>query len=312
MHKTTANPENETLPNVLVGSTEGLHYVMGGRSRVELTGHEVRSPVRIASELWAIIDRREVWWFGLDDRWRKVAAVSGLDAICLLPTSEQVLVGTSEAHLWRLRERTLEPIPSFDEVESRNTWYNPAGSAPDVRSMSTDPTGNFYVNVHVGGIVRSRDAGKSWEPTIEVDADVHQVLYDAGSGLLLGASLRGLAISEDQGESWRFDTQGLHGTYLRAVAVVQGTVLVTASTGPFTDRAAVYRKPVNSRGPFERCVKGLPEWFSKNINTFNLAASDSCVAFGTEGGSVYFSRDEGRSWDLLIEGLPTPRCVILA
>ena len=311
MQKTTSNPENETLPNVVVGSTEGLHHIVGGRSRVEFTGHEVRSLVRIASELWAIIDRREVWRFDLDDRWRKVAAVSGLDAICLLPTSEQVLVGTSEAHLWRLRRKTLEPISSFDEVEGRKTWYNPAGPAPDVRSISTDPTGNFYVNVHVGGIARSRDAGKSWQPTIEVDADVHQVLYDAGSDLLLGASLRGLAVSEDQGESWRFDTQGLHGTYLRAVAVVQGTVLVTASTGPFTDRAAVYRKPVNSRAPFDRCEMGLPEWFSQNINTFNLTASDACVAFASEEGSVYFSRDEGTNWNLLIEGLPTPRCLIL-
>ena len=129
--------------------------------------------------------------------------------------------------------------------------------------MSTDPDGAIYANVHVGGVLRSRDRGRSWQPTIDIHADVHQVDFDSGSGLLLAASLGGLAVSEDRGESWAFNTKGLHASYCRAVAVTGETVLVTASTGPFTNRAALYRIPLPADKAFEKCDAGLPKWFSE-------------------------------------------------
>jgi photosystem II stability/assembly factor-like uncharacterized protein len=177
--------------------------------------------------------------------------------------------------------------------------------------MAGDPSGPLYVNVHVGGVVRSTDHGKTWAPTNDVDADVHEVYVDPAAGLLLAASARGLAISNDQGESWRFETSGLHGRYLRAVAVASETILLTASTGPFTKRAAVYRRSVYGDGLFERCQQGLPEWFSDNIDTACLAASGSWAAFGTSTGEVFLSADEGQSWRMLVEGLPPVRCVAL-
>ena len=299
-------------PTVLVGTIDGLHQ-LGDRPRIELPRHEVRSLIQDGSRWWAVVDMRAAWRRGDDHRWQEMASVpDGSNAICALATPQGVLVGTSGPHLSRLRDGTLEWIASFDQVRGRNSWFNPGGREPDVRSMSTDRSGTFYVNVHVGGILRSRDSLKSWEPTIEVAADVHQVLFDPGSGLLLAASQQGLGVSEDQGESWRFDTEGLHGAYLRAVAVARETVLVTASTGPFTNHAAIYRKPVTSKGRFERCTQGLPDRFRENINTFNLAVSNSRVVFGTAEGSVYYSENEGGNWEPLAEDLPTPRCLVFA
>ncbi|MCS6927376.1 MAG: hypothetical protein NZ578_15910, partial [Candidatus Binatia bacterium] len=107
----------------------------------------------------------------------------------------------------------------------------------------------------------------------------------------------------------RFETSGLHGRYLRAVAVAGETIVVTASTGPYTKRAAVYRKPLHGEGPFERCWRGLPEWFPENINTACLAAFDSWAAFGTSDGRLFLSADEGRHWRVLAEGLPSVHCV---
>jgi hypothetical protein len=142
-----------------------------------------------------------------------------------------------------------------------------------------------------------------------VNADVHQVLFDPGSGLALAASGRGLAVSADGGESWKFDAEGLHGTYLRAVAVVGATVLVAASTGHQTRQAAVYRASLAGGRRFERCASGLPEWFPDNIDTFCLAAAGQQAAFGTSDGRVYASSDEGRSWSVAAEGLAPVRCV---
>ncbi|MEE9563165.1 MAG: hypothetical protein V3W50_08860 [Thermoanaerobaculia bacterium] len=295
---------------ILVGTAAGL-YEVGGSGGVMLRGAEVRSLSQDGRELWAILNRREVRRSVDGDLWEKMASSETGDVVCLLPTSAGVLVGTADARLLQLGDGDLEAIASFEDVEGRETWWSPGESGPAVRTMATDPLGNLYVNVHVGGIARSSDRGDSWAPTIEVDADVHQVAFDSSSGVLLAASAAGLAVSLDRGDSWRFDTDGLHATYLRAVAVANGTVFVTASTGPFTDHAAVYRKAVTGRGPLERCSEGLPEEFSDNINTFNLAARESFVAFATEDGSVYLSENTGRSWSLLMEGLPNPRCLAL-
>ena len=298
-------------PHILVGTTDGLYDVNDNRS-VQFAGHAVNALAQSDARWWAIIDRREMWQSDAPGSWTKAAMIEALKANCLLPTATGLLVGTSEAHLLAFRDKTLEPIRSFDTVHGRQEWHNPGGSPPDVRSMTAEPAGTAYVNVHVGGIVRSTDGGRSWTPTIDVHADVHQVLYDSGTGLVLAAAARGLAVSSDRGETWRFDATGLHGHYLRAVVVANGTVLITASTGPFTHQAAVYRKPLQSNQPFERCRKGLPEWFSDNINTLCLTALDSWVAFGTAAGEVFLSSDEGQHWSVEAKDLPPVRCVVLA
>ena len=295
---------------VVVGTTGGLHQP-GGDKDILLSGHEVTALARDASDWWAILDRREVWHSSAGGEWGRVASLETMRANCLLPAAAGPIVGASEARLFTLRDRTLEPLPSFDEAPGRNQWHTPWGGPPDVRSMSADPSGTLFVNVHVGGVVRSADGGKTWEPTIDISSDVHQVLFDPGSGLLLAASALGLADSANGGQSWLFDTDGLHGNYLRAVAVAGATVLVSASTGPSTDRAAVYRKPLDGGEPFHICQQGLPEWFSDNIDTSCLTASGSRAAFGTSDGMVFVSSDEGQSWTKVAEGLPPVRCVAL-
>ena len=295
---------------ILIGTSDGLHELDGDLT-TRLEGHEVGWLARDESGWWAVVDRQEVWSSEGPGEWRPAASLSGLRVNCVLSTGDGPLVGTSEAHVYRLRGDALEPVRSFDETSERETWYTPWGGPPDVRSMSADTSGAVYANVHVGGVVRSGDGGETWEPTVDIHSDVHQVLFDAGSGLVLAASARGLGVSDDDGRSWRFDTGGLHASYLRAVAVAGETVLVSASTGPSTDRAAVYRRPVGEAGPFDRCMEGLPEWFSENVDTACLAASGSRVALGTSDGSVYTSEDEGASWTLAAEGLSPVRCVAL-
>ena len=296
---------------ILVGTTDGLHEVDGER-RILLGGHEVTSLASGDAGWWAIIYGREIWGTGSDGAWDQVAPALDTRGNCLLATAAGLFVGASEARLFALRGETLEPVRAFDKTEGQESWYTPWRGPPDVRSMSADPAGALYVNVHVGGVPHSADGGVSWKPTIDINSDVHQVLFDGGSGRVLAASARGLAVSEDAGQSWRFETDELHGAYLRAVAVAGETVLVSASTGPYTNRAAVYHRPLDGAEPFQRCRNGLPEWYSDNIDTFCLAAPGSVAAFGTNEGSVFLSSDEGRSWEVVAEGLPPVRRVALA
>jgi hypothetical protein len=201
----------------------------------------------------------------------------------------------------------MSAVASFEEVDGRGRWYTPWGGPPDTRSISASDEA-IYVNVHVGGIPCSDDGGRTWRPTIDVDADVHQTLaYD---GLVLAAAAVGLAVSGDQGRSWTVRDEGLHATYLRAVAVAGDTVLVSGSRGPGGGQSGIYRGAL-AGGPLERCREGLPEWFSSNIDTGCLAARDDLAVFGTAEGSLFVSGDAGRRWELLAEGLPPVQCLAL-
>ena len=297
--------------DILVGTSDGIHE-LGDKRRVQIAGREVKSLVKGDPGWWAVIDDGEVWRSANGGPWEAVASVEVLRANCVLPVADGPFVGTSEARLFALRGETMEPVRSFDKVSDRDEWHTPWGGPPDVRSMSAGPSGTVYANVHVGGIVRSTDGGMSWDPTIDIHSDVHQVLSDPSSGMVLGATARGLAVSSDGGASWRFDADGLHGAYLRAVAAAGETVLVSASTGPRTDRSAVYRRSLHGTEPFQQCRQGLPDWFADNIDTYCLAAAGSYAAFGTSDGTVYLSSDEGQSWSIVADDLPPVRSVALA
>ncbi len=296
---------------VVVGTANGLHQ-LGSRRRIALVGHAVTALAHEDSLWWAVIDGRTIWRATGLAGWRQVAEVGKGQATCLAPSGAGLLVGTAGAHLRRLAGSRLQPIAGFEDVEGRTEWYTPWGGPPDVRSISVDREGVTYANVHVGGIPRSADGGLSWQATIDIDADVHQVLVHPVHGnVVLAASARGLAVSRDAGRSWRFRTNGLHATYMRAVAVSQDRVIVSTSSGPRGERAAIYRATLDGGAPFERCRDGLPEYFSANIDTFCLAASGSTVALATPDGSVFWSDDQGKSWESIAIGLPAVSCVAL-
>ena len=271
--------------------------------RLHFDGREVASLTAGDSGHWGIVDGDEVWGVDPDGTWGRVASVEGSRARCLFQTPHDLFVGASDANLFRLKADALQPERSFGTAEGRDNWYTPWGAPPDVRSIAGDPSGMVFVNVHVGGILRSADGQASWHPTIDIDTDVHQVLFDEGSALLCAASAVGLATSANRGDSWHFHVKGLHATYLRALAVADDVLLVTASTGPSTDRSAVYRMPAGGDS-FERCRHGLPDWFSDNIDTFCLSAGKSRAAFGTSAGQVFASSDQGEQWVLAADGLP--------
>jgi len=299
-------------PQVHAGTDDGLH-VFGTRRVTLFDGHEVTALARQGARWWAILDKREIWRSEAGGRWGKQARVASRRALCLAPTRAGVLVGTSEAHLLRLRLGGLEAVTSFDRTPGRGEWFTPWGGPPDTRSISIASGGEIYVNVHVGGVACSRDGGDTWAPTIEIAADVHQVVAHPGRPRwVFAAGAIGLGISHDAGKSWRFETRGFHATYQRAVAVSDRVVLVSTSKSERGQQAAVYRRSLAGTGAFKKCVRGLPEWFDNNVDTGCLAASGDHAVIGTHDGCLYVSSDHGLSWERLAKDLPRVRCVALA
>lgn len=298
-------------PVVLVGTSDGLRE-LGPSERTHLGGHDITALARDGERWWVITDGRGLWRGGEHGSYEAVATLDGPSATCLAPTRAGLLVGTASAHLFRLDEAGLARVESFDAADGRRAWYTPWGDPPDTRSIASGADGALYVNVHVGGVLRSDDAGRSWSPTLDIEADVHQVLaHPDRVGLVLAAAAVGLGLSADGGRTWRFETEGLHARYMRAVAVSGETILATASTGPGARKSAVYRCPLAPRTPFERCRGGLPEWFASNVDTHCLAAAGAMAALGTDDGRVFLSEDGGERWELLAKGLAPVQCVAL-
>ena len=296
------------MARILIGTDDGLREL--GTPHAFLDGRSVSAMSGADGNWWAIADDGHVVSDPLGGA-HTVAATDGLRANCLLSSGHGLLVGTSEARLFRAADSRLEPIAGFDRTSGRDGWYTPWGGPPDTRSMSEGPDGALYVNVHVGGIPVSQD-GESFRPTIDVDADVHQVLADPSRpGWAFAATAQGMTRTADGGETWTFESEGLHAPYCRAVALAGDVVLLTASTGPRGGKAGMFRATLEG-GPFERCEMGLPEWFDRNIDTHCLAADQELAAFGTHDGRVYVSEDAGVSWREAASGLPAVRCVTIA
>ena len=218
---------------VVVGTPDGVR--VAGRSHgAGLEGRNVTALAAGSDDWWAITDSRVVWRGGLDGAWERTAKIDELSGECLLAVGGRLFVGASEARLLRLNGQQLEAVAGFDAVEGRALWYTPWGGPADCRSMTIDGDENIYVNVHVGGVVKSSDGGESWRPTgLDIHADAHEVLARSTiPGLIFAAAARGLEVSRDSGVSWSVESDGMHARYCRAVAATLEHVLVSASDGP--------------------------------------------------------------------------------
>jgi hypothetical protein len=299
------------MPRILIATAEGLHELGDGAvlGRVHHAGRVVTTVAQGRKEFWMVLDGSEVWHTADLDRWTHLGDMANIRATCIAAMDEEMLVGSSQARLFRVVGEGLEPVSAFDRAEGRSTWYTPWGGPPDTRSISEwDEV--VYVNVHVGGILRTEDRGETWTPTIDIDADVHQVT--TAEGLVLAASARGLAMSTDRGSAWTFRSDGLEAPYSRAVTVCGDAALLSASRGPRGGHAAVYRGALIGGG-LERCRTGLPDWFDDNIDSHCLDAHPDrpFVAFGTSDGRVFASEDAGLSWAEFASGLPSVRRVLV-
>lgn len=251
-------------------------------------------------------------WWAVDDhggvrRDGEIVASMPADATahCVLATDQTVWVGADKARLYYVDDGSLSEDEFFAEAPGRDTWYTPWGAPADVRSMAVDADHTLYANVHVGGILRYDNTGVV--PTIDIDADVHQVAtHPLRKGAVFAACAFGLAASSN-GHDFVIRSDGLHASYCRAVAVLDDQVMISASTGPGTERGRLYRGDL-WEGRFEPLMRGLPEWFDGNLNTHCLLVSKGFVYAG-HGETVWCSDDGGDTWEIARSGLDSINCL---
>lgn len=305
----------------IVAATQGGLFDLESSAPIAFAGESVNSVVFALGMYWAIVGSRMVYRSSDLEEWTPVFEISQHELTCVLPTPDHLFLGTEEAHLYRVgldggqnthpetsKRSEGEMLQGFENAESRSEWFTPWGGPPAVRSFACDGASTVFVNVHVGGILRSDDWGETFRQIIDINTDVHEVTYHPETSALFASTGRGFAV--DSGNGWEMTCDGLHGCYMRAVAVADGTLIASASNGPHGDKGAVYRRPVKSRGAFEKCTDGLPEWFGGNVDTAAVSAAGSVVAVGAPRGAVYVSTDAGTEWECVRSGLPSIHAVL--
>jgi hypothetical protein len=310
-------------PTLLVATwRDGLLALSDGASRHEFAGRSVVGAIADGrGGALAIVDKRTLCRRADAGEWNTIATAS-VDLACCVPLGDVIYAGTDDARVLRIDARgRVEPLPGLDAIAGRDTWYAGAalvngkllGPPLGIRSITATCDGAVLLaNVHVGGIPRSTDGGATWQPTIDIGVDVHQVCaHPTRPGLVAAASGAGLCVSHDAGATWSIEHEGLHASYCSAVAFCGDDVLIAASADPFAAQGAIYRRPIGGHDPLQPVGGGLPRWITGICDTGCIAVRDAVVALADRAGHLYVSEDSGRTWSCRPTGHAGPSSVAM-
>jgi hypothetical protein len=317
--------QSVTKPTILVATWgDGLFAVTGeGRRTQEIANQPVRglAPDGRGGAL-AIVGGHSLRRRAPGGEWATVAT-SEFDLSCCMTVRDTIYVGTDDARMLRLGHGSdaLNPIDGFDRVAGRDGWF--AGSAIvngqrlgpplGIRSVAANANGSIlFANVHVGGIPRSLDGGRTWQPTIDIDSDVHEVrAHPANPDVVVAASAMGLCISRDGGATWTIERDGLHAAYCSAVAFSGDDILVSASTDHFAAQGKIHRRAIRPGADTVAVEDGLPSWTNGIVDTGCIATNGSTIVVVDGAGTLYLSTEFGLAWSRSNIELPTPSSVLI-
>ncbi|WP_077488675.1 sialidase family protein [Sinomonas mesophila] len=245
-----------------------------------------------------------------------------------------VWAGAEPISVWKSTDggRTFALNRALWDHADKDQWGAGAGGAA-AHTIVPDATDDSLVHVAMstGGVYRSTDAGASWtarnhgisayflpDPNPEVGQCVHKIAADT-DGRLYAQNHRGVYRSDDSGDTWVSIAEGLpadFGFVMLTHPRRGGTAWVVPLVSDWERIApgghlAVHR--TDDAGSTWRALDhGLP---AVDYNTVlrDAASVDSAepvgVYFGTRGGSVYASADEGESFQEVAARLPDVLCV---
>jgi hypothetical protein len=242
-----------------------------------------------------------------------------------------VYAGTEPAALFKSTDggRSFELMRSLWDHPHRAQWY-PGGGGLGLHTILIDPRDRdrLHVAISTGGVYRSDDGGKSWEPRNkgisspggpdpypEYGQCVHKIGRDAENpDVLYAQNHGGLYRTDDRGDQWidiANDVPSDFGfplvvhprkgrtAYVIPLSFEQGRVVPDA-------KPKVWRTTDGGES-WQALSKGLPEraYLTVLRDAFCHDGADPLgLWWGSRTGHVFHSADEGETWRTAAEALP--------
>jgi photosystem II stability/assembly factor-like uncharacterized protein len=201
-----------------------------------------------------------------------------------------------------------------------------------VHTIIFDPTDpqRFYVAISAAGVFRTDDGGESWkpanrglkspyelpDPTAEVGHCVHRIaMHRSRPGVLFMQKHWDVCRSDDAGESWNEISGNLPSDFgfpIDVHAHEPETIYVVPIKSdsehfPPDGKLRVYRSR-SGGNEWEALTNGLPQkdcYVNVLRDAMSVDTLDPCgIYFGTTGGQVYASADNGDTWTAIARDLP--------
>lgn len=220
-----------------------------------------------------------------------------------------VFAGTIPAGAWVSKDggESWRELPAFAEAPGSEEWDAPWGT-PLLSSIAAHPKDakTIYAGVEVGGLYRTRDAGKKWFDLSIPGPDVHAAqISPAKHDRVYVTTGEGAFTSDDGGFNWKSIGASNRRHYTMGLAahpVETDRVIISAAAGPPPTwknkngaRCDVYLSTDGGKR-FRTVVKDLVGGVQRKALVINPKVPSE-VAFGTSKGDLWYSNDGGESFD---------------
>ena len=249
-----------------------------------------------------------------------------------LDDPDTVYAGAEDAALFRSTDggKTWEELPGLREHSTGATWQPGAGGLC-LHTIILDPADpkRIYTAISAAGAFRSDDSGESWKPITkglhseflpdphaEIGHCVHHIsMHPSNPEVLFMQKHWDVMRSDDHGEQWHEVSGNLpsdFGFVIDVHAHEPETLYVVPIKSdsehyPPEGKLRVYRSR-SGGNEWEALTKGLPQkdcYHNVLRDAMSVDTLDPCgIYFGTTGGQVYGSNDEGDSWEPIVRDLP--------
>ena len=234
----------------------------------------------------------------------------------------RLYAGTEPAHLFYSDDLGLHwtESPALRSVPSVPQWSFPApphiGHLKHINFDPYSPT-TIYASIEVGGLLKSTDAGESWQELHGIYEDVHRlVIHPHNPKRMYVTGGNGLYVTSDGGATWEHWTSrtaeigGYPDMLVYHPKQPDLMVIAAAQDNPGTWRKTHFAGARISRSHdggrhWEVLRNGLPDRMQASIEAMCLEDWEGSfsVFAATTAGEVYCSGDGGEHWSRIISGL---------
>ena len=222
---------------------------------------------------------------------------------------DTVYAGAEPATLYRSQDggESWEECRAFSGIPESANWGFHGNRKSHVRELRFRPGSGdlLYAGIEVGGIVRSRDGGTTWEQLSGTDPDIHTIhVSDSRPETVYTATANGPYRSDDGGDTWTHINSGLARRYSVPVSVAPGDhrrVFASVSDNPGRRSGAHAYMSTDAGESWSQLDLGADD---DMVIAYAWDPHDeSRVYAGTDSGKLYVSPDSGESWSVIDAGL---------